>query len=714
MTKFRKFRKFSLKSSCYFGHQVSSLGCQMGNAEDTKLVELADHWLARKTGELLDDVQKTILKQALAGQKLKDIQVAGYSVNTVQREIAPKLWKQLSDVTGKKVGIKTVRLVLEELQAAGDWEAGTRRQGDKDDGRGDKGTRRQGDNGESLPLSHHTLVPNHQSPTPPYPPSLRGGANPPIPHLEVPGGSVDLASVFYVERPPIESRAEEEISKPGSLIRIKAPRQMGKTSFMVRLLHHAQQQGCRSVAFNFELADSEVFTALDQFLQWFCATVTDYLQLPIQLDSRWSKFLSSKTNCTNYFEKYLLPEIDTTLVLGLDAVDRIFPHEKVADDFFGLLRAWYEKAKQSAIWKNFRLVIVHGTEVYVPKDINQSPFNVGLPVELSEFNSSQVQDLARRHGLDLTTAQVEQLMAMVGGHPHLVRLALYKIARQDITLEQLLEDAPTATGIYADHLRLHLWNLEQYPELAQALKQVVEADSAVELKEALAFKLNSMGLVHLVGDRVTIRYDLYRRYFRDRLKGEGEMRKTISYSQFPIANSLGENVLAAIVFTDVKDSTQKQHKNQQPTLAAIHRDLKLMTNLCQQFEGQVLKCVGDGLLMYFLSAVKAVKCAQEIQKALVAAPGEPKDDDVETLPDTCLQHRIGIHLADVFFNGTDVQGDGVNIAARLQSEAEPGGICISWIVYEAVKTHLQLQVLRREDRNLKGIEEPVLLYHLAP
>src|SRR5919199_1794896 len=546
----------------------------MADLEVLKLVELAESRIAQKTGVRLAVVQKTILQQALAGQKLKDIQVTGYSHNTVEREIAPKLWKLLSDVTEKKVGVKTVRLVLEELQ------------------------KQPSPNGT---LEAVAASPRVESMSSDLPKSGEDGTTEITGQLELPGGQVPLDSIFYIERPPVEARAYEEIVKPGSLIRIKAPKQMGKTSLMARLLAHAENQGYRSVTLNFELADHEVFTNLDKFLQWFCATVTDDLQLSIELDKYWSKFLVSKKNCTNYFEKYLLPEIGTPLTLGLDAVDRIFPHEKVADDFFGLLRAWHEKAKQSDIWKNFRLVIVHGTEVYIPLSNDQSPFNVGLPIELSEFDCSEVNDLARRHNLELTTAQVEQLMAMVGGHPHLARLALYKIARQDITLEQLLEDAPTETGIYADHLRQHLRNLEQNPELAQALKQVVETDSPVQLRSAIAYKLNSMGLVHLQGDRVTLRNDLYRQYFRDRFKSELPMRSLEGETD------LGKNVLAAIVFTDVKDSTQKQHQNQKPTLAAIHRDLNLMTKLCQQFEGQVLKSVGDGLLMYFVSAVKAVK-----------------------------------------------------------------------------------------------------------
>jgi hypothetical protein len=445
----------------------------MTDPEVLELVKRADRWVAQKTGKGLADVQKAVLQQVLEGCKLKDIQVSGYSPSTVKQEIAPKLWKLLSAVTQKEVRIRTVRLVLENLP-------------------------------EQIPPSQ---------PSPDEESLLVVGENPTA-ELELPGGQVPLESLFYIERPQIESRAYEEIGKPGSLIRIKAPKQMGKTSLLARLLHHAQKQGCKYVALNFrDSAESKVFTDLDKFLQWFCATVTNALRLPIELESYWSEFLSSKTNCTNYFEEYLLPAADTPLALGLDAVDEIFPHEKVADDFFGLLRAWYEKAKQSEIWKNFRQVIVHGTEVYIPLSNDQSPFNVGLPIELSEFDSNQVYALARKHAVDFTPTQVEQLMGLVGGHPHLVRLALYKIARQDTTLDQILKDAVMATGIYADHLRSHLWNLEQYPELAKALKQVVDTDSPVELKSALAFKLNSMGLVHLQGDRVIIRNNLYRQYF---------------------------------------------------------------------------------------------------------------------------------------------------------------------------------------------------------
>jgi class 3 adenylate cyclase len=131
-----------------------------------------------------------------------------------------------------------------------------------------------------------------------------------------------------------------------------------------------------------------------------------------------------------------------------------------------------------------------------------------------------------------------------------------------------------------------------------------------------------------------------------------------------------------------------------------------MTQLCQKFEGKVLKTLGDGLLMYFVSAAKAVECACEIQKVLA-------ETVAKLSPGEALTHRIGIHFGDVFFSGTDVVGTGVNIAARLQTEAQPGGICISQTVYEVVKNNLSLQVTYMGSRKLKGIQEPLPLYQVT-
>ncbi|NMF63141.1 AAA-like domain-containing protein [Brasilonema octagenarum] len=361
--------------------------------------------------------------------------------------------------------------------------------------------------GESTP--NNPQAPNIITPKPP---STFGS-------FEQPEGQVSLQSAFYVERPPTEADCYETILQPGALIRIKAPRQMGKTSLLTRVLDHGTQHGCQTAYLNFQSADAEFFTSLDKFLQWFCGSIAQDLNLENKLTEYWQGVLGSKDKCTNYFQRYLLSEIHNPIVLGLDEVDQVFQYPQVASEFFGLLRAWHETSKNKETWKKLRLVIVHSKEVYIPLNINQSPFNVGLPIELPEFNSSQVQDLVQRHKLNWTQEEINKLMAMLGGHPYLVRKALHEIARGRISLSQLLKIAPTEEGFYNDHLRRHLRNLQEDSKLVTAIKQVVAATHPVRVETGLAFKLRSMGLVKFQGNDVMPLCDLYRLYFREHLGG---------------------------------------------------------------------------------------------------------------------------------------------------------------------------------------------------
>jgi len=356
-------------------------------------------------------------------------------------------------------------------------------------------------------------------------PAIDSPDRPPLPVAEPelqrePGGSVPLQSSLYVERPPIETDCYIEILQPGALIRIKAPRQMGKTSLMARILHQAREQGYHAIPLSFQRAENALFADLDRFLYWFCQQVGRRLKRLQQLDDCWQGY-GSKDKCAVYFEECLLETLDRPLVLALDEVDRVFPFREIADEFFALLRSWYEAARygdlSSELWEKLRLVVVHSTEVYVPLNINQSPFNVGKNVELPEFTPAQVADLAQRYGLGTSPHRLESLMSLVGGHPYLIRKALYHLRRQDLTLAELVQSAPTEAGIYSDHLQRHLWNLRQYPPLALALQRVLQQNSPVLLDAESAFKLDSMGLVKLQGNATIPRCDLYRHYFRVRL-----------------------------------------------------------------------------------------------------------------------------------------------------------------------------------------------------
>ncbi len=275
----------------------------------------------------------------------------------------------------------------------------------------------------------------------------------PVMKLEYPDGYVPLNSPFYIEQDGIES-VYETLLKPGSLIRIKAPKMMGKTSLLTRLLNYAEKQNYQSVYLDLGGTDKAILTNIDKFLRWFCGKVSDELNLENKVSEAWNtNILGSNDNCTAYFKKYILAKINHPLVLGLDEVDRLFTYSEVVEDYFGLLRSWHEKGKISDVWKKLRLVLAHSTEVYIPLDVHQSPFNAGLPVDLEEFNQQQIKELAKKHGIQDADALLEELRKMVGGHPYLLRLAMYEIAMGKVTLKNLLQSATTEAGIYNNHLR---------------------------------------------------------------------------------------------------------------------------------------------------------------------------------------------------------------------------------------------------------------------
>ena len=237
----------------------------------------------------------------------------------------------------------------------------------------------------------------------------------------------------------------------------------------------------------------------------------------VKTEEYWDDIFGANDNCTDYFEKYLLEINDQLLAISIDNFDRVFNYPEIETDFCGLLRGWYERSRSHPLWGKLRLVIVHSQEPYAQRDINQSPFNVGFPVELSEFTTDQVRELVTRHKLVWSDDELNQFMQLIGGHPYLVRSALYRIASRDITLEEFLRTAPTEAGIYSSYLMGHLKTLEDYPELGDAMQKVVIADEPVRLRSEISFKLDSQGLVSRIDNNVTPRCLLYKLYFRDRL-----------------------------------------------------------------------------------------------------------------------------------------------------------------------------------------------------
>jgi hypothetical protein len=234
----------------------------------------------------------------------------------------------------------------------------------------------------------------------------------------------------------------------------------------------------------------------------------------------WSKLQSGMSNCSDYFENVLLAEMSHPLVLGLDKVDWIFEHENIAKDFFKLVRSWHEQSKHQKVWQKMVLVLVH-TENVPLSFYYSSPFNIATSIELPVFNATQVQDLVQRYKLNWKMPEIEQLMAMLGGHPHLVRLALYEIAHKRTTLDQLLDIAPTEEGLFGGHLQRLLMDLQtdnKEVDLVTTMRQVVSTNVPIEIDSSASRKLCSMGLVNKVpNNTVEPLCGLYRQYFQKRL-----------------------------------------------------------------------------------------------------------------------------------------------------------------------------------------------------
>lgn len=309
-------------------------------------------------------------------------------------------------------------------------------------------------------------------------------------------------SLFYIHRSSsvsgcdtLEAECRAAITKPGCLIRIKGPIRTGKTSLVLRLIADA-----RALAYSpvyCDLKSLEIADDLDSFLQSFCAQIAHRLGLPDRLEEFWDDLFGSAISCKSYFEEYLLPATTAPLLLVLDDIDVLFPYPALADEFFGLLRAWHEDAKTRDIWKQLRLVVTHSAEVYIPLNLNKSPFNVGLPVELSAFSPAQVSQLASTYGLTLEPPEAEQLIELLAGWPYLSQIALHHLATTDTSPGALVQAATAHPGPFSEALCPQTAALAD-PAVAAALAKI-KTDPTVKLDTPMALKLQSLGLVVLQG-----------------------------------------------------------------------------------------------------------------------------------------------------------------------------------------------------------------------
>ena len=171
-------------------------------------------------------------------------------------------------------------------------------------------------------------------------------------------------------------------------------------------------------------------------------------------------------------------------------------------------------------------------------------------------------------------------------------------------------------------------------------------------------------------------------------------------------NSIEHWKLAAIMFTDLVGFSAISQKNETLALKMLERHRQIIREHLPQFAGREIQTIGDGFLIEFESAVEATRCGVQIQRALA-------EINHQAVIGQEIQVRIGIHVGDVIHCNGDILGDGVNIAARIEPLAEPGGICVSQHVYDQIRNKIDLPMLALGAVDLKNIAEPIPLYRIS-
>ena len=167
-----------------------------------------------------------------------------------------------------------------------------------------------------------------------------------------------------------------------------------------------------------------------------------------------------------------------------------------------------------------------------------------------------------------------------------------------------------------------------------------------------------------------------------------------------------ERRLAAILAGDVAGYSRLMGIDEEGTLAVLKRHRReLVDPKIKEHRGRTVKLTGDGILVEFASVVDAVRCAVDIQRGMA-------ERNVEVPAERRIEYRIGLNLGDIIIDDKDIYGEGVNIAARLEALAEPGGICVSRVVRDQVRDKLGFSFADMGEQQVKNIARPVRTHRI--
>lgn len=330
--------------------------------------------------------------------------------------------------------------------------------------------------------------------------------------LASPGGTIKVDDTFYLRR-DADELIEATARMTGQTLVIKAARQMGKSSLLIRYL--AACKACEPLNKQFAYVDFQSFS--DTELEDYPVLLRGLGQILLRafrLDDIPDLAFATQLEFTNFVEDRVLKPVGGPVTFAMDEVDRILgrPYQ---GDFFSLLRHWHnQRGTPFSPWEDMDLALVIATEPYLLiADGDRSPFNVVPPTELGPFDRSSLDPLNESYGDLLSGAELDQLHELLDGHPYLTRLAFYRlVAPPQISFADLLKHASESEGPFGEHLRSRLFLLENQPDLLTALREMIVRGTPPS--KDTYYRLHGVGLVSREGTKVVPANLLYARFFK--------------------------------------------------------------------------------------------------------------------------------------------------------------------------------------------------------
>jgi hypothetical protein len=351
------------------------------------------------------------------------------------------------------------------------------------------------------------------SPSPPPPPD-------PI-QIEPCGGAMPLDSKFYVER-QVDADFQTAIQRRDSIVLLKGPRQVGKTSLLARGLQQARKTGVIVLLTDLQKLVDAHLQSLETFFIALGEMLADQMNSDVVYPEdfkRWRPNRAPNLNFDLYFKTEIVGKTNKPVLWGIDEADRLFLCD-FSGDVFALFRTWHnDRALNPASpCSRLTLAIAYATETYLfIKAQNQSPFNVGTKLVLEDFSPKHIADLNRRYGTPLkNNKEIKQFHQLVGGQPYLVRCGLNEIVSHQLRLDEFIRKAAHDDGTYGEHLRRIVRLIHDDEQLHQVMRRVLRAQPCPDYDSF--YRLRSAGILRGDSkDNVSLRCKIYEHYLKKHL-----------------------------------------------------------------------------------------------------------------------------------------------------------------------------------------------------